>query len=277
MIDPLGEIENASLLNWKMVKWNYGNNGNSFLEKGSVHMQQQEQIQREPEQQKSDVLQRLGLLFALFCLLIAAVIVVLGQGQKNDQLCSTSAHSDYNFQQAAYAISVAAQNKRAGLYGGKGTSANLGGALITRCSADKNEYSKSSPLYEGYDYLGKDQPKNVTHSEQQAYRWVIGMLKPAKLQDGDHIYVTIYSEIPVCRLCKADMVTWNADFQSLLPNSVKVLTEIWQMRIGSPAAVGKDPVPNDKKNRGFVPDDFPTGTGYPLQHGDVEIVPINFR
>jgi hypothetical protein len=163
------------------------------------------------------------------------------------------------------------------LYGGKGTNANIGGATITLCPANGKEYSKHSPLYEGYYYLGNDAPKNSTHSEQRAYTWVIGTLKPDKLQAGDHIYVTIYSEIPVCQACQADMVTWNADFQAKVPASVKVQTQVWQMRLGSPAATGKDPVPPTAQNLGFVPQRFPTGTGFPLQFGDVQMVSINFR
>jgi hypothetical protein len=73
------------------------------------------------------------------------------------------------------------------------------------------------------------------------------------------------------------MVTWNADFQTKVPGSVTVQTQAWQMRVGSSAAVGKDPVPDDEKDVGFVPKDFPAGTGFPVQFGDVEMVPIKFQ
>ena len=49
------------------------------------------------------------------------------------------------------------------------------------------------------------------------------------------------------------------------------------MRRGSPAAVGRDPVPDDERNLGFAPGKFPAGTGFLLRYGDVEIVAINFR
>jgi len=239
-------------------------------------MEEQEQVLREEEQHKNNALPKLSLLVILFCLLIVGGIVLSGQKQNNNQLCSTAANGAYNYQQAAYNIGVMAQNYRAKYNNGKGTTANFGGAAITLCSAQNKEYTKYSPMFKGYDYPGNDAPKNSTHSEQQAYGWVIGTLKPAKLQAGGRIYVTIYSEIPVCTLCKADMVTWNADFQALLLGSVKVQTQVWQMRRGSPAAVGRDPVPDDEKNRGFVSDNFPTGTGFALRYGDVEIVPISF-
>ena len=244
---------------------------------GWCPMQEQEQELREGEQHKNNALQKLGLLILLCYLLIVGAMVVLGRGHNNNQLCDTATNGGYNYQQAAYTMGVAAQSNRAGLYGGRGTSANLGGATITLCPANGKEYSKPSPLYEGYGYPGEDHPKNSTHSEQQAYRWVISTLTPAKLQAGDRIYVTIYSEVPVCELCKSDMVTWNADFQALLPALVKVQTQVWQMRVGSPAAVGKDPVPPADQNQGFRPGKFPAGTGFSLQFEDVEMVSIPFR
>jgi hypothetical protein len=240
-------------------------------------VEEQEQILREEGQPKNNALPKLSLLVILFCLLIAGVIVFSGQRQNNNQLCDTSANGRYNYQQAAYNIGVTAQKYRANYNNGKGTTANFGGAAITLCPAQGKEYTKYSPIFKGYNYPGNDAPKNSTHSEQQAYGWVISRLTSARLRGGDSIYVTIYSEIPVCILCKADMVTWNADFQALVSKSVKVQTQVWQMRIGSPAAVGKDPVPDDEKDEGFAPKDFPAGTGFPVQYGDVDIVPISFR
>jgi len=235
-------------------------------------MEQQEQIQKKQKPQKNDVLHRLGLLFVLFCLLIVAMIVVLGQGQNSNQLCGTSANGAYNYQQATYTIGVAAKNYRAHYNNGKGTTANFGGAAITLCPVQGKEYTKYSPILKGYEYPGDDAPENATHSEQQAYHWVISKLALAQFQAGSHMYVTIYSEVPVCQQCKIDMQAWNSDFQALL-NGTVVQTQIWQMRRGSPVAVGRNPVPDNKKTLGFVPRDFPAGTGFPLQYGDVEIVP----
>jgi len=241
--------------------------------KGGIHMQEQEQMLREGGQQGNGALQRSGLLVILFCLLVTLVMVLAEQRQNNDQLCATAANVGYNYQQAAYTIGVTAQKYRAGYNNGRGTTANFGGAAITLCSDQGREYTKYSPMFKGYDYPESDLPENSTHSEQQAYGWVINTLTPAKLQAGDHIYVTIYSEIPVCQQCKIDMQDWNSDFQALVLGKT-VQTQIWQMRRGSRAAVGKNPV---DRTRGFVPAKFPAGTGIPLQYRDVEIVSINFR
>jgi hypothetical protein len=240
-------------------------------------MQEQEQKLRGEERQKNNALQKLSLLVVLFCLLIAGVMVLLGQRQSNSQLCGTAANGGYNYQQAAYSIGVTAQHYRASYNNGKGTAANFGSAAITLCPAQRKEYTSYSPMFKGYGYPGDDAPKNSTHSEQQAYGWVISKLTSAKLQAGGHVYVTIYSEVPVCELCKSDMVTWNADFQALLPALVKVQTQVWQMRLGSSAAVGKNPVPPADQNQGFAPGKFPAGTSFPLRFGDVEMVSINFQ
>ncbi len=136
-------------------------------------MQEQEQKLRGEERQKNNALQKLSLLIVLFCLLIAGVMVLLGQRQSNGQFCGTSAKGSYNYQQAAYTIGVTAQHYRASYNNSKGTTANFGGAAISLCPAQGKEYTRYSPMFKGYGYPGNDAPKNSTHSEQQAYRWVI--------------------------------------------------------------------------------------------------------
>ncbi len=139
------------------------------------------------------------------------------------------------------------------------TFANYGMGSYTICYKNGTQQRFPSPIAPGYSQ--KPTPTNATHSEQAVYQWLLRQFRDLALDFStvSGIYAVIFSQVTVCDLCEADMVSWLSNLRQAAKTN-KVALSVWDLARGA----------------GFAPTVQPGGNGAPATPDDVERVPIPF-
>lgn len=217
-------------------------------------------IQRQRRKQKEEQGISLSGCFLVIILALGIILAVAALHTNNNP---GGSNPSFDKQAEAYSLAQAAQDYREH----HPQAVNYGLASITlfydnapsRRFVPTDQRGFIAP-FPGYD--SPVAPKNQTHSEFFARKWILntlGILKRTGLINTHitEIDIIIFSQVVVCPPCATAMVSWQREFRDAAGIS-NLFLSIWQIARG----------------KGYDPADFPKGK--PVKESDIQEVPISF-
>lgn len=198
----------------------------------------------------------------ILLLLLLAVIAFFALGSLNLAGSTTRSRSSqcpgFDEQEEAFQLAQFTEQYRKS----HPTPANYGPGSWTVCYTDGSPVRNQTPEFKGGNNKNPAVgPTQITHSEQQTYRYLQLKLPGLSLDQSRvvAVEVVIFSQVIVCPPCQEDMVSWQAVLREKA-RTQNLFLSVWDIAPG----------------KGFVPTVYPGGTGTPVSIEDLRKIDLAF-
>lgn len=205
----------------------------------------------------------MSVLSLVLLVVVLAVLALLALGSLNLPVSTTTRNRSsscpgFDEQEEAFRLAQFTEQYRKS----HPTPANYGLGSWTVCYTDGPPVRNQTPEFKGGNNKNPDNgPVQISHSEQQTYRYLQFKLPGLSLDQSNvvAVEVVIFSQVIVCPPCQEDMVLWQAGLREKA-RTENLFLSIWDIAPG----------------KGFAPTVYPGGTGIPVGIDDLRKIDIAF-